>query len=129
MSERALVSTELAHLLGVLAHRDRVRIVEELRGHERDVNTLQELLEISHSRASQHLSLLRSNRLVLERREGRHVYYRLAQPELAGWLLEGLKFLAGEATRSSELYRAVDRARHLWSEEPPAGAGSPPDPD
>lgn len=49
MPHRLLVTKELADLLGVLAHPHRIRIIEELRASERDVNSLQEALAISHS--------------------------------------------------------------------------------
>ncbi len=116
MPERALAAAELAHLLGVLAHRDRVRIIEELRNHELDVNALQQLLGVSHSRVSQHLSVLRSNRLVMERREGRHVYYHLLLPDLASWLLDGLKFVASDLDLNAEMRNAIEKARKIWTE-------------
>jgi DNA-binding transcriptional ArsR family regulator len=122
MPARGLVTAELARLLSVLAHPQRIRIVEELRERELDVNSLQELLTVPHSRVSQQLSILRSMRVVLERRQGRHVYYRLAQPELAAWLLAGLKFVEGPFANVDQIRDALDEARRLWgtSEEPPA---------
>src|SRR3954468_17516000 len=93
MPYRALVTKELAAFVGVFAHPLRIRIVEELRGDERDVNALQAALGISHSGVSQHLMVLRSHRIVSERREGRRVFYRLRQSDLAGWLLDATRFL------------------------------------
>ena len=88
MPHRVLVTKELAELLGVLSHPHRIRIVEELRDGERDVNSLKVALGINHSGVSQHLMVLRASRLVSERREGRHVFYQLRQPDMAGWLME-----------------------------------------
>ncbi len=118
---RSFITKELANLLGVLAHPHRIRIIEELRTRELDVNSLQQLLLISHSSVSQNLSVLRSHRLVTERREGRHVIYSLCQPKLALWLLDGLQFLEGELTKQEEMREAVEKARHLWS-DPQSGA-------
>ena len=73
-------------MFSVLAHPHRLRIVEELGSDERDVASLQSALGISHSGVSQHLSQLRALELVIERREGRHVFYRLMHPELAAWI-------------------------------------------
>jgi DNA-binding transcriptional ArsR family regulator len=112
---RSVVSRELAELLGVLAHPHRLRMVEELRGGELDVGTLKHILEISHSGVSQHLALLRAHRIVGERREGRHVFYRLRNPELAAWLLEGLTFIESDAEASQQLRHDVRRARAEWS--------------
>lgn len=114
MAYRRLVTAELASLFGALSHPDRVRIVEELRNRELNVNELEEILEISHSRVSQHLSVLKNHRLVVTRREGRRVYYRLHNPELAGWLLHGLDFVAAEFEHSSRLESAVKQARKVW---------------
>jgi DNA-binding transcriptional ArsR family regulator len=119
MPERTLISRELASLLGVLAHPHRIRIVEELRERERDVNSLQTLLGVSHSGVSQHLSLLRAHRIVSERREGRHVFYRLRQPELASWLTDALRFLEPDIAESTHLRSAVERVRSLWTEPEP----------
>lgn len=116
MPERILVTRELASLLGVLAHPHRIRIIEELREGEMDVNSLQAILGVSHSGVSQHLSLLRAHRIVTERREGRHVYYRLRQPELASWLTDALRFLEPDPDESTRLRSAVERARMLWTE-------------
>ena len=115
MPYRSVVSRELAGLLGVLAHPHRLRIVEELRAGELDVGALKDLLGVSHSGVSQHLALLRAHRLVVERREGRHVFYRLRYPELAAWLVDGLTFIENDAEISQQLRRDVRRARAEWS--------------
>jgi DNA-binding transcriptional ArsR family regulator len=107
MPQRALIAKVLAELLGVLAHPHRVRIVEELRNGEMDVNSLQAVLEVSHSRVSQHLSVLRSHRIVAERREGRHVFYRLLQPSMAKWIVDGLQFLEVDNEYRREIRLAV----------------------
>jgi DNA-binding transcriptional ArsR family regulator len=117
MTARNVVAVELARLLGVLAHPHRIRIVEHLRDGEKDVNTLQTELGIAHSGVSQHLGLLRAHHVLEQRREGRHVYYRLANPALAQWLVDGLTFLEAEAGHAEELRTAVDEARTLWSDD------------
>lgn len=107
---------ELAKLIGVLAHPERISIIEELRSGERDVNSLQKALGIAQARVSQNLGILRSHRIVTERREGRHVYYRLLQPAMAAWLVEGLNFLEGEAAVSDEIRSSLGVARITWTE-------------
>lgn len=125
MPARAIVAKELAGLLSALAHPHRIRIVEELGRGEMDVNSLQQELGISHSGVSQNLAILRAHRLVVERREGRHVIYRLAQPELAAWLLRGLDFLEHEITVGANLRGVLESARQHWQqgEKLKAGAG------
>ncbi|MGV3606838.1 MAG: ArsR/SmtB family transcription factor [Planctomycetaceae bacterium] len=115
MPHRALVTKELAEFLGVLSHPHRIRIIEELRDGEQDVNSLQDALAISHSGVSQHLMILRANRLVSERREGRHVFYQLRQPEIARWLLDATEFLERGSTDASELRKAIGKTRKEWA--------------
>lgn len=112
MPSRAIVTKEMADLLSVLAHPHRIRIVEELRNGEMDVNSLQAILGVSHSRVSQHLSVLRLQRVVVERREGRYVFYRLLHPGMAKWLLDGCEFLAGEV---QDIRQALSKTREMWS--------------
>jgi DNA-binding transcriptional ArsR family regulator len=113
--EHFLVTKELADMLGVLSHPQRIRIIEELRDQERDVNSLQLALGINHSGVSQHLSVLRAHRLVAERRQGRHVFYHLPQPQLARWLLDGIDFLAGSVDVADHVRLAIESVRAHWA--------------
>lgn len=115
MSETVFVSHELAKLLSVLSHQDRVRIVSELRHGERDVNSLRDALGLAQARVSQQLALMRSYQLVRIRRQGRHVFYRLSQPLLAEWLLDGLRFVEGEEDVTNKLLAALGQARQTWT--------------
>lgn len=112
MPSRKLVAKELAEVFKVIAHPDRIRLIEELRGSELDVNTLAQELELPGARVSQHLSLLRAHRMVEERRDGRHHFYQLTQPELANWIIDALAFV--EARSQSLSAAKIDTARRLW---------------
>ena len=115
MPSRDVVARQFADLMAALSHPQRLRIALELRAGELDVKTLTERLGIAHSSTSQHLSLLRAHHLVVERREGRRVFYHLAQPALATWLVSGLKLLEREARDTASLVEALDKARTAWS--------------
>ncbi|MCU0226335.1 MAG: metalloregulator ArsR/SmtB family transcription factor [Bryobacterales bacterium] len=115
MPASAIANKQLATVLGVLSHPLRIRMVQELYQGERDVNTLQQCVGISHSSVSQHLAVMRANRLVVERREGRRVFYRLVEPLLANWLLEGLRFLEVAEQRYDSVRLAVSQARQSWA--------------
>ena len=119
MPFRNTASKRLAELFGVLSNPNRVKLIEELstRG-ELDVSSLESELGISHSAVSQHLSLLRAHRIVTERREGRHVFYKLTQHKMAAWILDGLNFLQRETGQED-----IEKARSLWST--PVKRGSP----
>lgn len=117
MPSRQLVAKDLAELFKAVAHPDRIRIIEELRSDEKDVNTLAGSLDLPGPRVSQHLALLRLHRFVDERRDGRHRFYHLTQPELATWIIDGLDFIEG---RMAEFERAdIKTARELWASSVP----------
>lgn len=115
MPNRAVAAKELANIFKVLAHQDRIRIVAELRSGEKDVNTLCQLFELSPSRVSQHLSLMRAHRLIEERREGRHVFYHLVQPDIAQWIVDGLVFLEDRLQNAGISKSVIENARKLWT--------------
>jgi DNA-binding transcriptional ArsR family regulator len=118
MPHRHLVAKELGQLFSVFSHPDRIRIVEELRDGERDVNALQASLDVPHSRVSQNLAILRAHRLVAERREGRHVFYRLVTPDMARWVLEGLRFIEADLDQVARRRSAIEEVRQLWQPDP-----------
>lgn len=64
--------------LKALANENRLLILCLLSEHERSVTDLEQLLALSQSTVSQQLARLRLDGLVEARRDGRNVYYRLA---------------------------------------------------
>lgn len=114
MPSRLIAARELAELLAVFAHPDRVRIVEELRRGESDVTTLGLHLTLAQPTVSQHLAKLRAHRIVSMRRAQHHVYYALAHPALARWLIDGLEFVGSRADGAQRLSTALEEARSLW---------------
>lgn len=113
---RNIVAMELAKFFGVLAHPLRVQIIEELRTRELTVNELQAALHVAHASVSQHLSIMRNNRIVIERRQGRHVYYHLRNPELAECVTQCLSFVSPDAVESAQILSAIEKAKDLWSD-------------
>ena len=114
MGDRKVVAQELAKLFNAFSHPDRIRMVEELGRAECDVQGLSETLEISSSRVSQHLALFRSLRIVHERREGKHHFYSLVEPNVANWILEGLRFTELGVIGSPTFDKAVEQALKVW---------------
>jgi DNA-binding transcriptional ArsR family regulator len=68
-------------LLKAMANERRLTILCHLAGGEKSVGTLEAVLDLSQSALSQHLARLRADRIVLTRREGQTIYYRLAGNE------------------------------------------------
>lgn len=68
-------------LMKVLANRDRMMILCELSQRESCVSELEEKLEIYQPTLSQQLTVLRREKLVKTRREGKQIYYSLGSKE------------------------------------------------
>ena len=113
MPSRQVIARELAEIFKIIAHPDRIRLIEELRKDEKDVNSLAAALDLPGPRVSQHLALMRAHRIVEERRDGRRHLYHLIQPEIAGWIIEGIDFIEGRQPGVSK--SAIKSARRLWS--------------
>lgn len=115
MPYRRLAADELGEFLGTVAQPRRIQIIEELRRGEQDVGTLASTLKLAHSNVSQHLAVLRTLRVVSERREGRRIIYQLCCPQLAEWLVEGMRFLPVMAEGRNHMKNALQHARDVWS--------------
>lgn len=72
-----------AECLRTIAHPCRLRIIEILLHEERPVGELAEACGIPSHMASEHLRLLKDRGLLNSRREGRKIYYWVAEPALA----------------------------------------------
>lgn len=71
-----------AEVFTALGHPTRIHIVESLREGELTVGAIIEKVGIEPANASQHLSVLRAKRLVVNRKEGNQVFYSLRDPLL-----------------------------------------------
>ncbi|MGE4326454.1 MAG: ArsR/SmtB family transcription factor [Pseudodonghicola sp.] len=69
---------EASSFLKALSHEGRMRILCHLVSGEKSVTELEELLGARQAAVSQQLSRLRLEGLVMPRREGKAIYYRLA---------------------------------------------------
>lgn len=72
-----------AQVCQALGEAKRLMIIHALREGERGVGELAASLGLPQPTVSQHLALLRERGLVLPRREGNHIYYRLSSPKIA----------------------------------------------
>ncbi len=71
-----------ADICKVFSNAKRLEILDALRGKEMTARQLIEKIGLSKANLSQHLSILRSRGVVLNRREGLNIYYRLANPKI-----------------------------------------------
>lgn len=92
--ERPLYEVK-AGLFKGLAHPLRIRLLELLAdGAEHSVAELQRSTGMEASHLSQHLSVLRRHRLVSSDRRASHVFYQIAEPEVAEFLATARRLLA-----------------------------------
>ncbi len=66
--------------MGILLSPNRLKILCHLIGGEKSVGQVAALVGIRETAASQHLALLRKDRLVDSRRAGQTIYYRMVSP-------------------------------------------------
>jgi DNA-binding transcriptional ArsR family regulator len=71
-----------ASICHTLSNPKRLEIIDRLRNTELSVSTLAAALEISQANLSQHLSLMRQRGIVMSRRQGLNVFYRLSSPKI-----------------------------------------------
>jgi ArsR family transcriptional regulator len=80
--KKMLSSAESAcSLMKVLSNRDRMLILCELSQQEQCVSDLEQKLQIFQPTLSQQLTVLRKDKLVKTRREGKQIYYSLRSKE------------------------------------------------
>jgi ArsR family transcriptional regulator, lead/cadmium/zinc/bismuth-responsive transcriptional repressor len=98
LSKRPLIdgvqAGELVRLFDVLASDTRLRLLHALeRAGELNVSGLADVLEMAPQAVSNQLRRLSDRRIVASRRDGARVYYRVADPCVAGLLDLGLCLL------------------------------------
>ena len=71
-----------AEFFKALAHPIRIRIVDCLRGGEKGVNELSQMLEVEPANVSQQLAVLRVRNIVTGRKSGSSVFYSVSDPAL-----------------------------------------------
>jgi DNA-binding transcriptional ArsR family regulator len=71
-----------AEFFKALAHPIRIRILDCLRGGEKGVNELSEMLQLEPANVSQQLAVLRVRDIVVGRKSGTSVFYSVSDPAL-----------------------------------------------
>jgi len=78
-----------------LADETRLKILKLLAGEELCACELMAALDLTQPTTSHHLGILERSGLVLPRREGKWVFYRLADPKVESLLAKGFALLKG----------------------------------
>lgn len=100
-------ATEAAELFKALAHPTRVAILEVLRHGEECVCHLEAILGKRQAYISQQLMILRAAGLVLDRRDGLNMFYRVVRPEVFA-VLDATRGLSGDPYPATIPLRPAD---------------------
>jgi DNA-binding transcriptional ArsR family regulator len=87
---------QISASLKLLAHPERLRILDVLRREAECVCHLEALLNKPQPYVSQQLRLLRELNVIQDEKVGNNVYYRLVDPEITAWLEHILGSVTGE---------------------------------
>ncbi|MCB1056723.1 MAG: winged helix-turn-helix transcriptional regulator [Acidobacteria bacterium] len=96
-----------------LAHPARLRLLGMLATGELCVCQMTAVLGLASSTVSQHLSVLSRGGLVADRKEGKLVYYRLGEGEIAKTVLPPLLALLGEDEQAKADRALIERLREV----------------
>jgi len=81
MTKMRLAASEATTVMRTLANEDRLLLLCQLSQGEMSVSELEEALEIRQPTLSQQLGVLRTENLVQTRRDGKRIYYSVADPK------------------------------------------------
>ncbi|EOW9230822.1 metalloregulator ArsR/SmtB family transcription factor [Vibrio cholerae] len=90
MDEMKKNAEEVAELLRVMAHPERLMVLCQLTQSEMGVGQLQQGSTLSQSAFSQHLTVLRKHGIIQARKESQQVFYRLADSRITA-LIQSLQ--------------------------------------
>ena len=113
MTKRRANLRDLVEATKGLAHPTRLRLLAMLATGELCVCQMTAVLELASSTVSQHLSVLSRGGLVADRKDGKLVYYRLHDGEIAQAILGSLLALAGDDDQVRADRALVERLRHV----------------
>lgn len=89
-------AAHVAELFRVFGDATRVRILSAIIDAEMNVSNLAEKVGVSESAVSHHMRGLRQMRLVITRREGKEVFYRVEDPHIITLFLQGVNHILEE---------------------------------
>lgn len=96
----------LSARLKVLAHPERLRILDALRREPECVCHLEALLGKPQPYVSQQLRFLREAGVICDQKQGQNVFYRVCDPEVSAWLEALLRRVDGRSMQRHEVVTA-----------------------
>lgn len=106
----------ISDLFSILSHPVRIKILWLLKNKQNlSVHELQKELRISQSSTSQHLALLKTNKLVREERKGKEVFYSLKESKkLSKVLASAIHLVSYQIAANSELISTYGELSSFW---------------
>jgi len=100
--------TYKANIFRALSHPTRIAILEVLREHELSARIIQEKLGLEQSNLSQHLAILRSRQIVVNRKDGNQVFYSIRNPVLVQVLDIMRQYIQGSLADAVQMLGEVE---------------------
>ena len=107
-SMQEALRTYKANIFRALSHPTRIAILEVLRDHELSARTIQEKLGLEQANLSQHLAILRSNQIVVNRKDGNQVFYSIRNPVLVQVLDVMRQYIQGSLADAVQMLGEVE---------------------
>jgi ArsR family transcriptional regulator, lead/cadmium/zinc/bismuth-responsive transcriptional repressor len=89
-------AAHVAELFRSFSDTSRVRIMSALLSGEKNVGALAQLIGVSESAVSHHMRGLRQMRLVVARKDGKEVFYRVDDPHIIALFQQGVTHIQEE---------------------------------
>lgn len=108
-----------ADICQVMANPKRLQILNLLREKELSVGEMVQVLGVAKANLSQHLSLMRQKGIVITRRQGTTIYYRLAIPYITEACEIMREVLLATLAARGELHRSLVHSANLAGPKAP----------
>ena len=109
---------EFLNISKALADENRVRALLALEGRELCVCQIIELLGLAPSTVSKHMSILKQAYLVAGRKNGRWMYYRLADDQASPEIKEALKWVCRTLANDPQVQKDAGRLKEILKIDP-----------
>lgn len=111
---RDIVSEMHADLCRTMGSPIRIEIIESLGDGEKTVGEFCQRLGLRQANVSQHLAVLRHRRMVVTRKEGTSVFYRVSNPKIVEACNLMREVLVEQLKEAQELTVMAKRPRPKW---------------
>jgi DNA-binding transcriptional ArsR family regulator len=101
-----------------LSDENRVRILLALKGGELCVCQIIELLNLAPSTVSKHMLILKHARLVESKKNGRWIYYRMADQNASGAVRDAIDWITRNLSENSQIQKDAEHLENILKSSP-----------